>query len=127
MLIRRPHRGHQAVRFLPVGSPWSPSLLGFMRPGVPPPVPDFLQAALRMLADLCTPQKELKINSLTKPPKTQEKPAKAHTKIAAGTKKPRKASKSQHKHIQISPRTQKTQEKPAKANKNTYNTYIIHL
>ena len=25
--IRRPHRGQQAVRVLPVGSPWSPSLL----------------------------------------------------------------------------------------------------
>ena len=35
-LIRRPHRGHQAVRFLPVGSPWSPSLLESVVPKSPP-------------------------------------------------------------------------------------------
>ena len=43
-----------------------------------------------------------------------------HTKIAADATNPRKASKSQQKHIQKSPRTQKTQEKPAKASKSTY-------
>merc|ERR1712125_138019 len=37
-----------------------------------------------------------------------------------GSKNPRKASKSQQKHIQISPRTQKTQEKPDKTSKSTY-------
>ena len=38
-LIRRPHRGQQAVRVLPVGSPWSPSVQVFSS-GVPPPPPD---------------------------------------------------------------------------------------
>ena len=30
LVIRRPHRGQQAVRVLPVGYPWSPSFLGFL-------------------------------------------------------------------------------------------------
>ena len=60
--------------------------------------------------------------------KTQQMQGKAHTKIAADATNPRKASKSQQKHIQKSPRTQKKQEKPAKASKNKSNTYyIIHI
>ena len=38
-LVRRPHWGQQAVRVLPVGAPWSPSLLGISGPVVPPPRP----------------------------------------------------------------------------------------
>ena len=36
IIIRRPHRGHQTVRFLPVGTPWSPSLWGSVPAWSPP-------------------------------------------------------------------------------------------
>ena len=49
--------------------------------------------------------------------KSQQKLAKAHTKIAADAQNLRKNSKSQQKHIQKSPRAQKTQENPRKISK----------
>ena len=77
-------------------SPHCPPILGFWRP-----VPRGRGRVLRIWL-ACFRHRT---------PKSQEKPAKAHTKIAAGAKKPRKAEKSQQKHIQKSPRTPKTKEK----------------
>ena len=56
--------------------------------------------------------------------KTQQKPGKTHTKIAADAKKP---NKSQEKHIQKSPRTQrKNKQNQGKQSIYMFFPYIIH-
>ena len=47
--------------------------------------------------------------------KTQQKPGKAHTKIAAGAKNPTKAKKSTYKNRRGRQKPKKSQQKPAKA------------
>ena len=52
--------------------------------------------------------------------KSQQKPGKAHTKIAADAKNPRKASKNTYKNRRGRKKPKKSQQKPAK-------THIIHI
>ena len=58
-----------------------------------------------------------------KPKKSQQTPAKTHTKIAADAKNPRKASKNHQKHIQ----KRRGRQKPKKKQQKLAKTYLIHI